>query len=72
MATTQPDDRTTPGLKRLTPIQVAAELGIRYLKARDLMTTGKLGPVVFEGLKMTVPLAGVLRYKQEVANAPKP
>lgn len=76
MDTTPTDADRAPGLKRLTPTQVAVRLGIRYLKARDLMTRGLLGRVQMDGSKMTVPLAGVLQYEQRLReeaarNAPK-
>lgn len=56
---------TKPQSDRLTVTDVAIRLKKRYHKARDLMLSGKLGKVEYNGRTMTVPLAGVIRYEQE-------
>jgi hypothetical protein len=49
----------------LTVVQVAARLGKRYHKARDMMLQGRLGKPTIEGRTMTVPLAGVMAWEQK-------
>lgn len=49
----------------LTVVQVAARLGKRYHKARDMMLQGRFGRSTLEGRKLTVSLAGVMRWEDE-------
>lgn len=59
----------------LTVVQVAARLGKRYHKARDMMLQGKLGKPTINGRTMTVPLAGIMAFeakqREEAARASK-
>jgi hypothetical protein len=52
--------------KRLNVVQVAQRLGIRYIKARDMMLSKKFGESVLEGRNLFVYEDGVALY--EVSN----
>lgn len=62
--------RSTPKSAKhilLTIVYVAARLGMKYWKARDVMLSGACGPVTFEGRTVFVTEAGVRTYLRKVA-----
>lgn len=47
---------------RITVMEAARRLKVRYQKARDLMLTGKLGETQYEGRRLTCSEAGLQEY----------
>lgn len=53
---------TTAAATRLSVMDVAKRLRVRYQKARDLMLTGKLGETQYDGHRLTATESGVQNY----------
>lgn len=53
---------TNPIVDPIGPTEVGIILKCRYHKARDLMMTGKLGPLHKEGREMTVSATAVIEF----------
>lgn len=56
--------------QRLTVMQVAARLGKRYQKARDMMLARKFGDAVYVDNKLTVTVAGVEAWEAKQKDRP--